>query len=109
MSPLMQVILGFGSLALFCWMMFSQTSTPGVSVTSVHDVIDPNNSYQIGFLIGMTGGTVVDAAVVRFALQRFEQVHGYKPTLRDAALVVGFMKTSSMDVAGGANYFSGSE
>jgi len=30
---------------------------------------------------------------VRYALQRFEQTHGYKPTLRDAALVIGLMQS----------------
>ena len=91
MSPLMQIVLGIGSCVIFGWLMFHQSSNPGNRVTSHDDVIDPNNSYQIGFLIGMTGGTVNDASLVRYALERFEQTHGYKPTLRDAATIVGLM------------------
>ena len=43
--------------------------------------------------MGMTGGTITDATVVRYALERFEKTHGYKPTLRDAALVIGLMNS----------------
>ncbi len=57
-------------------------------------LIDPSDSYQIGLLIGMTGGTVTDAAVAWNALQRFEQLNGRKATMRDIATVVGLMKTS---------------
>lgn len=91
MSPLLQIILGIGSCLIFGWLMFSQSSTPDTRMTSQDDLIDPNNSYQIGFLVGMTGGHVADASVIRDALDRFEQIHGYKPTLRDAAIVVGLM------------------
>ena len=55
--------------------------------------IDPADSYQIGLLVGMMGGTVADAAVARSALQRFEQAHGRKATMRDVATVVGMMKS----------------
>jgi len=91
MSPLMQIVLGIGSCVILGWLMFHQTSTPEAHVASHDDVIDPNNSYQVGFLIGLTGGTVTDASMVRYALERFEQTHGYKPTLRDAATIVGLM------------------
>ncbi len=94
MSPILQIILGIGSCLIFGWLMFSQSSNPDTRMTSQDDLIDPNNSYQIGFLVGMTGGGVADAAVVRFALDRFEQSYGYKPTLRDAAVVVGFMNAA---------------
>ena len=91
MSPLLQIVLGIGSCLLFGWLMISHSSTPETRVASHDDVIDPNNSYQIGFLMGMTGGAVGDASVVRYALERFEQTHGYKATLRDAAVLVGLM------------------
>lgn len=94
MSPLLQVVIGLAACGAFFWMMVtSQGSSSDGRVTSQDDLIDPDNSYQIGYLIGMTGGTVTDAAVVRYALQRFEQTHGYKPTLRDAALVIGLMQS----------------
>ena len=93
MSPVIQMILGLASCAFFVGLMVSKTSTKGGTVCSQDDVIDPHNSYQLGFLMGMTGGTITDAAVVRYALERFEKTHGYKPTLRDAALVIGLMNS----------------
>ena len=93
MSPLTLLILGLASCAFFVGLVFSKTSTKGGTVCSQDDVIDPHNSYQLGFLMGMTGGTITDATVVRYALERFEKTHGYKPTLRDAALVIGLMNS----------------
>ena len=90
---LLQLILGLGACAFCAWLMLGHASTTGGTMTSQDDVIDPNNLYQLGFLIGMTGGTVTDASVVRSALVRFEQTQGYKPTLRDAALVIGLMNS----------------
>ena len=93
MSTLIQLMLGVGSLAAFGWLVFSGARSSEAPVTSQDDVIDLRNSYQIGFLMGMTGGTVTDAAVIRHALERFEHSYGYKATLRDAATVVGLMNT----------------
>lgn len=63
------------------------------SANGSHDeLIDPSNSYQIGLILGMTGGTVKEAAIVRFALQRFEEQHGRKATMRDVGTVIGLMK-----------------
>jgi len=93
MSPMLQTALGIGSCLILGWLMFSNTSRSEPCVASQDDVIDPSNSYQIGFLVGMTGGSVTDASVVRYAVERFEQMHGYKATLRDAAVVVGLMQS----------------
>ena len=93
MSPILQILLGLAACGLFFWMMVTSQNPSVGRITSQDDLIDPENSYQIGFLMGLTGGTITDAAVVRFALERFEQTHGYKPTLRDAALIVGMMQS----------------
>ena len=93
MTPLLQIVLGIASCLIAGWLLFSNTSKMEPCVASQDDVIDPSNSYQVGFLIGMTGGTVADASVVRYALERFEQTHGYKATLRDAAVIVGLMQS----------------
>ncbi len=92
MSPLVQLILGILSSLIFAWLLLKNTTPPEARVTSQDDLINPLNTYQIGYLVGMSGGTVGDASVVRYALERFEQTHGYHPTLRDAALVVGLMR-----------------
>jgi len=63
------------------------------SANGSHDeLIDPSNSYPIGLIVGMTGWAVMDAAIVRFALQRFEEQHGRKATMRDVGTVIGLMK-----------------
>ena len=93
MSPILQILLGLAACGLFFWMMVTSQNPSVGRITSQDDLIDPENSYQIGYLMGLTGGTITDAAVVRYALERFEQTHGYKPTLRDAALIVGMMQS----------------
>ena len=92
MAALLQIVLGIGSCLMMGWLVFSNASKSEPCVASQDDVIDPRNSYQIGFLVGMTGGTVTDASVVSYALERFERTHGYKATLRDAAALVGLMQ-----------------
>ena len=99
MSLLTQILIGLCASLVFGWLILSNASPPEARVASMDDLIDPKNAYQIGYLVGMTGGSVADVAVVRFALERFEQAHGYKPTLRDAALVVGLMSASPFSMS----------
>jgi hypothetical protein len=47
-----------------------------------------------GTLIGLSGGSIGDAAVARYALERFEALHGRKATLRDAATVAGLLEST---------------
>jgi hypothetical protein len=53
--------------------------------------LDPTDSQMIGRLIGMIGGDVTDAAIARFALERFQQDHGRPATERDMAVLAGVM------------------
>ena len=92
MSLLIQLTIGVFACVCFGWLIINQSTASEARVSSQDDQIEPNNSYQVGYLMGMSGGTVADASVVRHALTRFEQTHGYKPTLRDAAEVVGLMQ-----------------
>ncbi len=91
MSLLIQIVIGMGASLVFGWLIVSHASPPEARVASQDDVIHPHNAYQLGYLVGMTGGAVTDVTVIRDALELFEQTHGYQPTLRDAALVVGLM------------------
>jgi hypothetical protein len=61
------------------------------SGSSNQQIIDPNNDMQIGMLIGMMGGTITDAAVLRYALQRFEQTYGRKATVTDVGILAGMV------------------
>jgi hypothetical protein len=58
---------------------------------------DPDPSLDpalIGMLIGMSGGTITDAMMAKFALDRFEQMNGRKATANDLGLIVGMMQAS---------------
>lgn len=86
MEHLFAIILGIAALGIFVWLLW-----PGASAD---EIIDPSDSRQIGVLIGMTGGDIADAAVARFALQRFEEIHGRRATTRDLGLVAGLMTST---------------
>lgn len=92
MSLALQILAGLAVCGLFLWMMVTSQNSSTGRIMSLDDLIEPENAYQIGYLIGLTGGTILDVSVVRHALQRFEQTQGYQPTLRDAALIVGLMR-----------------
>lgn len=53
--------------------------------------IEASDPRLLATLIGLTGGTIPDAAAARFALERFEALHGRKASLREAALVAGML------------------
>lgn len=93
MTILTQIIGGLLVLLYVVFMVSSWYGKSNASETVGHDEIDPDNSTQMGVLVGLTGGAVADAAVMRYALQRFEQNHGRKPTMQDAGLVVGLMNS----------------
>ena len=99
MSLLVQILIGLGASLVFGWLILLNASPSEARVASLDDLIDPKNAYQIGYLVGMAGGSVADVSVVRLALERFEQAQGYKPTLRDAAVVVGLMDASPFSMS----------
>ena len=90
MASIVQLIIGAMVVIAFLWLLAG-----GRSSTSMTDgeFIDPNNSQQLGTLIGLAGGDISDAAVARFALQRFQEIHGRRATTRDIGTVVGLMRT----------------
>ncbi|WP_309572543.1 hypothetical protein [Deinococcus sp.] len=49
------------------------------------------HSHTSGMMEDSMGGTIVDAAVMRYALDRFEQ-HGRKATARDLGMVAGIVQ-----------------
>lgn len=93
MQSIFLIILAVGVLGLFVWLLIP-TSSPGrESQGSTDPFIDPDDSYQIGLLVGMTGGSVPDAAVMRFALQRFQERYGRRATSTDIGIVLGLIDT----------------
>lgn len=91
MTLLIQLIIGIGVSLCIGRLILTHTAPSEARIASQDDLIDPMNPYQIGYLVGMTGGTVSDTIVIRDALVQFEQTHGYRPTLRDAATLVEHM------------------
>jgi hypothetical protein len=85
MAQIASFIIPVVAVVVFIWLLRGSGSDPDA-------VIDPNDSRTIGNLIGLTGGTIADAAVVRFALERFEKTNGRKATVRDMATIVGMMR-----------------
>lgn len=77
------------------WLLRGQSSSSAAGGGKSDQIIDPGDSYQIGLLAGMTGGSIPDAAVLRSALQRFEQTHGRKATTRDMGTLAGMMKSAA--------------
>lgn len=92
MNEVLEIIFGIAILALFVWLMMPSPGSKN-GRADADKVIDPSDSTQIGVLIGMTGGTIADAAVARYALQRFEEIHGRKATVRDMGIVAGLMSS----------------
>jgi hypothetical protein len=52
---------------------------------------DELDAYQVGLMTGVMGGSIQDAAIAQFALNRFEAEHKRKATRRDMAIVVAMM------------------
>ncbi|MBM4074977.1 MAG: hypothetical protein FJ267_04965 [Planctomycetes bacterium] len=94
MFPILQILVACGVLVLFVWLMWpSSSSALRPNGTDNNSELDPNDSRQLGYLIGLTGGDVTDALVARYALERFEEIHGRKATMQDVGFVVGLMKS----------------
>ena len=86
MTTLLQAIVPLSALALFIWMLASSRQGGG------RDFIDPDDPRQIGTLAGLSGGSIPDAATMRFALDRFQKQHGRRATTRDIGTVLGLIK-----------------
>jgi hypothetical protein len=93
MQSMLTVILAIGVLGVLVWLMIPTASTGNNRTGSTDPFIDPDDSYQIGLLVGMTGGSVPDAAVMRFALQRFQELYGRRATSTDIGIVLGLIHT----------------
>jgi hypothetical protein len=94
MQMILGIFLSIGLVAFVIWGLIPSKSSggKGAPLPSLDDqVIDPSDSYQIGLLIGLRGGSIADAAIARYALQRFEEIHGRKATVRDMGIVAGLL------------------
>jgi hypothetical protein len=88
METTFAILVGAAAIGVFIWLIIPSRTQ---KARADNELIDPSDARQIGFLIGMMGGGVADAAVARFALERFQQIHGRKATTRDAGIVAGLI------------------
>lgn len=95
MPDALTIIIGVLAVAFFVWLFIPTKATAPPSDASGKTLIDPDNSYQIGMLVGMTGGSIPDAAVMRYALDRFKQIHGRPATTQDIGIVLGFIDSQN--------------
>ena len=86
MTTFLQAIVPLAALAFFLWMLASSRKGGG------GEFIDPDDPRQIGTLVGLSGGSIPDAAAMRFALDRFQKQHGRRATTRDIGVVLGLIK-----------------
>lgn len=75
------ILLGWLGVCLWSWLK------PAPPAQDAGDEADRDR--QIGFIIGMMGGTVEAAAQVRYAISRLEEQLGRKATVREIATAVG--------------------
>lgn len=76
MGQIVALVIGAAALALFFWLFF----VPGKSDAANSGDAAQTDDREIATLIGLTGGSIEDAAIARFALRRFEEEHGRKAT-----------------------------
>ncbi len=68
------VIIGILAVGIFLWLLIPSRSDPGANRDA--EFIDPHNSAQLGLLMGIYGGDIPDAAIMRYALDRFQREYG---------------------------------
>ncbi|MBK8094339.1 MAG: hypothetical protein IPK32_20850 [Verrucomicrobiaceae bacterium] len=75
------IVIGWLILMLWSWFTPSPPSTTKES--------DPESDREIGYLVGLLGGSIETAAHVRYAISRLEEDLGRKATLHEKATAVG--------------------
>ena len=89
-QSLIQVVVACTALVFFFWIMIPN-SKQGSSGKAGDPFIDPDDTRQIALLVGLRGGSIPDAAVMRFALDRFQKQYGRRATTRDIGIVLGLI------------------
>jgi hypothetical protein len=82
------ILVGAAALGLFYWLFFVPPKRP----MTAEDLARAEETRLIGFLVGAMGGDIQQAAVARYALQRFKEQHGRKATMEDMGLLLGLVK-----------------
>jgi hypothetical protein len=87
---LLQALLAIGCLLLFVWIFYVPSKKPMTKA----ELEQAEENHMIGALVGAMGGDFTDAAVARFALQRFEAQYKRKATPNDLGVLLGIISQS---------------
>jgi plastocyanin domain-containing protein len=87
MENLMTYVIGIGAVGFFIWIFFVKSNKP----MTAQETLEAEQAQMIGLTTGMIGGSISDAVMARYALQRFEQQYKRKATPRDLAIVVSMI------------------
>jgi hypothetical protein len=93
MSSIIQLIVAVGAVAVFLWLLMGNTPSTKNTIQNSNELINPNDSRQLATLIGLAGGDISDAAVARFAIQRFQEQYGRAANTRDIGTIIGIMRS----------------
>lgn len=89
METILLAFVGAAAFVVFIWLIIPSSSSQ--APPSDGGLIDPSDPEQIGWLVGLAGGRIEDAVLARFALERFEQIHGRKANSTEVGVVLGLM------------------
>jgi hypothetical protein len=73
-------VLLLGWLGFSVWSWFQPT--PKLSESQEHD-------RQIGYVVGLLGGSIEDAVTARYAIQRLEEDLGRRATMQEMGVAIG--------------------
>jgi hypothetical protein len=83
-----------GILFVTAWAIFMVYSW--FSKSPVPSTQEDSMDADIGFVVGMMGGGIEDAAHVRYALSRLQEQLGRRPTRQELMIAVGIQQGSDL-------------
>ncbi len=84
-----EILIGVVCLVVFIWIFFVPSKKPWTA----SEIAKAEESHMIGVLVGAMGGDITQAAVARYALERFEQQYQCKATTNDLGLLLGIISS----------------
>jgi hypothetical protein len=60
-----------------------------------HELVDPTNPLQVGIVVGVFGGNILEAVLVFFVLGLFQKTNGRTANTMEVGLILGLMVSLS--------------
>lgn len=93
MPSLLELIIAVSVVAILFWLMLGNPKSGSLSNSDGNELLDANDTRQLATLMGLAGGDIADAALAKFAIQRFQEQYGRAPNTRDIATVVAMIRS----------------